>query len=61
MSILAQSKRYIPHEIATRIHIVEMYRQTKDWDYVCRKCKISKASLMRWNKRYDGTKESLAV
>ena len=27
--------------------------------FVCRKYKISKASLMRWNKRYDGTRESL--
>jgi transposase InsO family protein len=27
--------------------------------YICRKYKISKASLMRWNKRYDGTRESL--
>ncbi len=59
MSIIAQNKRYLPHEIVTRIHSVEMYRQTKDWQYVCRKYKISKASLMRWNKRYDGTKESL--
>ena len=36
-----------------------MYRSTKDIDYVCRKYHVSKASLMRWNKRYDGTRESL--
>lgn len=37
-----------------------MYRQTKDIGFVCRRYHISKASLMRWNKRYDRTKDSLA-
>ena len=50
----------MPHEITTRIHSVEMYRQTRDWRFVCRKYKISKASLMRWNKAYDGGRDSLA-
>ena len=27
--------------------------------FVCRRYKISKASLMRWHKLYDGTRESL--
>ncbi len=53
------NKRYCPHEITTKIHSVKAYRQTKDISYVCRKYKISKASLMRWNKLYDGTRESL--
>ena len=38
---------------------MEVYRKTKDIDFVCRRYHISKASLMRWNKAYDGTKESL--
>jgi transposase InsO family protein len=59
MKSIAQNKRFLPHEIATRIHSVETYRQTGDVKYICRKYKISKASLMRWNKRYDGTRESL--
>lgn len=59
MSIITQTKRYCPHEIPTKIHSVELYRKTKDISYVCRKYKISKASLMRWNKRYDGTRQSL--
>ena len=53
------NKRYCPHEITTKLHSVQLYRQTGDISYVCRKYKISKASLMRWNKQYDGTKESL--
>ena len=52
-------KRYLPHEISTKIHAVETYRQTGDVAYICRKYHVSKASLMRWNKRYDGTRESL--
>ena len=53
------NKRYCPHEITTKLNSVQLYRQTGDISYVCRKYKISKASLMRWNKAYDGTKESL--
>lgn len=60
MDIITQNRRYLPHEIITRIHAVETYRQTKDVKYVCRKYHVSKASLMRWNKRYDGSRESLA-
>ena len=63
MSSVAQeskkSKRYLPHEVTTKVHSVELYRQTKDVEFVCRRYHISKASLMRWNKQYDGTKGSL--
>ena len=55
------TKRYCPHEINTKMHSVETYRFTKDVLYVCRKYKVSKASLMRWNKAYDGTKQSLFI
>ena len=59
MEIIAQNKRYLPHEMSTKINSVKLYRQTHDISFVCRRYHISKASLMRWNKRYDGTKESL--
>ena len=52
-------KRYLPHEVKTRIYAVEMYRNCGDIQYVCRKYHISRISLWRWNKKYDGTKESL--
>ena len=54
-----KNKRYLPHELTTKINSVKLYRQTKDNDFVLRRYHISKASLMRWNKLYDGTKESL--
>lgn len=54
-----QSKRYLPHELSTKVQSVNLYRNTKDISFVCRRYHISKASLMRWNKQYDGTKESL--
>ena len=59
MDSISQVKRYLPHEITTKIGAVRLYRKTKDIGFVCRRYHISKASLMRWNKRYDGTKESL--
>lgn len=54
-----QNKRYLPHNLTTRIGAVNLYRQTRDIDFVLRRYHISKASLMRWNKKYDGTKASL--
>lgn len=59
MNSITHNKRYCPHEITTKVYAVKLYRQTKDISYVCRRYKISKASLMRWNKQYDGTRESL--
>ena len=57
--IKQKNKRYLPHELSTKINSVKLYRQTRDIDFVLRRYHISKASLMRWNKLYDGTKESL--
>lgn len=59
MDSITQRKRYLPHEITTKVNSVKLYRQTKDISFVCRRYHISKASLMRWNRQYDGTKESL--
>lgn len=64
MNIVAQekknSKRYLPHTMSTKEGAVRLYRLTKDIDFVLRRYHISKASLMRWNRKYDGTRESLA-
>ena len=59
MNSIAQNKRYLPHEITTKVQSVKLYRKTKDIGFVCRRYHISKASLMRWNKQYDGRRESL--
>lgn len=59
MNSITHAKRYLPHELTTRIHAVNLYRSTGKIDLVCRKYKVSKASLMRWNRRYDGSQESL--
>lgn len=49
-------KRYCPHLLEPKLHAVEVYRKTRDISFVCRRYHISKASLMRWNRAYDGTK-----
>ena len=59
MNIISQKLRYLPHELTTREYAVKLYRNGNSVKYVCRKYHISKASLMRWNKKYDGTKDSL--
>ena len=58
-SISQINKRYPPHELKTRIYAVETYRNGNSIDYVCRKYHISRISLWRWNKKYDGSPESL--
>jgi len=52
-------KRYLPHELQTRINAVKTYRNGNSISFVCRKYHISRTSLYRWNKQYDGTIESL--
>ena len=60
MNSISHSNRYLPHEILTRFHAVKLYRTGVGVSFVCRRYHISKASLMRWNKRFDGSRESLA-
>jgi len=60
MNTIPYSQRYLPHTLDTKFHAVKLYRQVKDVQFVCRRYHISKASLMRWNKKFDGTRESLA-
>ena len=59
MNSIPHTQRYLPHEIDTRYYAVKLYRTGVGIKFVCRRYHISKASLMRWNKRFDGTKDSL--
>lgn len=59
MNTIAYSQRYLPHELTTKYHAVKLYRSGNPVSFVCRRYHISKASLMRWNKKFDGTRESL--
>ena len=55
-----ESLSHLPHDINTRYHAVSIYQSGRySIKYVTRKYHISKSSLMRWNKVFDGTKESL--
>ena len=59
MNTITYSQRYLPHKIDTKYYSVKLYRSGLGVDFVCRRYHISKSSLMRWNKKFDGTKESL--
>lgn len=59
MNSITHSKRYLPHTIDTRFYTVNLYRGGSSVQFVCRKYHISKSSLMRWNKRFDGSRDSL--
>ena len=58
-TIIAHKQRYLPHTSETKYHALKTYRSGCSIRFVCRKCKISKASLMRCNKKFDGDKDSL--
>ena len=63
MNSIAQNIRYFPHDLNTRFYACKVYANRKNNHYktkdILRKYHISRASLMRWMKRFDGTKESL--
>ena len=59
MSMITPIQRYLPHELHTRILAVKLYRSEHEISFVCRRYKVSKSSLLRRNKRYDGTPGSL--
>lgn len=50
---------HYPHSLNTKYYAVLLYRNGNPISFVCRRYKCSKASLMRWNKKFDGTKKSL--
>lgn len=60
MNSITRSQRYLPHTIETRFYAVKLYRSGCSVRFVCRRYHISKASLIRWNKKFDGTRQSLA-
>lgn len=60
MNSITHTQRYLPHEINTKFHAVKLYRTGVGVAFVIRRYHISKSSLLRWNKKFDGTRESLA-
>ena len=56
---IAKTQRYLPQPLETRFHAVNTYRPGFSVKFVVRRYKISKAFLMRWNRRFDGTIGSL--
>lgn len=60
MNSIPHSQRFLPHTLDTRFHAVKLYRNGNSIKFICRRYKVSKSSLLRWNKRFDGTIESLS-
>lgn len=59
MNTITHSQRYLPHDLNAKFYAVKLYRSGVGVAFVCRRYKISKSSLLRWNKRFDGTRDSL--
>ena len=59
MEIISRTQRFLPHDLNTKFYAVKLYRGGHSIRFVCRRYKISKSSLMRWNQKFNGDKESL--
>lgn len=59
MTSISLTQRYIQHELNTKYYATKLYRSGYSVSFVCRKYKISKSSLTRWNRKFDGIKQSL--
>lgn len=55
---LQKTQRSIPHTLETKLATVKTYRNKNSISFICRRYKVSKASLIHWNKKYDVTKVS---
>ena len=42
------TQRYIPHTLETRLTTVKTYRNKDSINFICRRYKVSKASLIRY-------------
>lgn len=56
---ITKTQRYLPHTLETKFHACKAYKNGATIKFIVRRYKVSKASLMRWMKRFDGTKASL--
>ena len=59
MNSISQNIRYYPHDLNTKFYATKLYKSGYPISLVCRKYKVSKSSLLRWSKKFDGTEESL--
>lgn len=63
MNIIYENKRksesYLPHELNTKCYTILSYRNGNKTTYVYWKYHIPKATLSRWNRKFDGTEDSL--
>ena len=44
---LQKTQRYIPHTLETRLAAVKTYRNKNSISFICRRYKVSKASLIK--------------
>lgn len=50
---------HYPHSLNTKYYAILLYINENSISFVCRKYKYFKEILMRRNKKFDGTKDSL--
>ena len=59
MNNISQNIRYYPHDLNTKFYSTQLYLKGYPLKTVCRRYHVSKSSLLRWIKKFDGSKESL--
>ena len=59
MDNVSHFRRYLPHELKTRKHVVNLYNSGTDIAVLIRRYKVSRTSIWRWVHRHDGSDDSL--
>ena len=56
MNNITQNIRYYPHDLSTKFYATKLYKGGYYISLICRRYHVSKSSLLRWMKKFDGTK-----
>ena len=59
MNNISHNIRYYPHDLNTKFYAVQLYLKGYPLKTVRRRYHISKSSLLRWIKKFNGSKQSL--
>ena len=54
LSSITKNARYLPHDLATKSYVVKYFLKGTPINFLIRKYKVSRASIYRWVKQFNG-------
>ena len=59
LSSITKNIRYLPYDLTTKYHVVKYFLKGTPINFLIRKYKVSRASIYRWVKLFNGHENSL--